>query len=289
MQQDTARPTRGFTARPAPAGRCTHSRESLAAAWDRETLAGPDPTGPGFNPRAGTAARPELSTPPAPGLARFKLGSARGSRGTCSGGPRFPPVTQRPSPHGTGLAACPVDPLTQRLEGRGMGRSGAGGMPGRTHFVRVRTQPWRHRYRLSGARTSVFHGLAHFQGMKCQKRAENGLRSENRPPRGPPAGSPTTAPRRPCARPAAMPGYFTWGRVLHVHGIRERLGCRSSPGAPRGGGERKSNQAPPRRGVTEHLRRLLPPVPAKPHTSGGPPVEYSQLIAAGTTPRRSGG
>ena len=47
------------------------------------------------------------------GLARFKLGSA--------GGP-------------AGLAACPVDPLTQRLEGPGTGRSGAGWMPGRTHF-----------------------------------------------------------------------------------------------------------------------------------------------------------
>ena len=55
-------------------------------------------------------------------------GWPRGSLG------RFPPVTQRPSPHGTGLAACPVDPLTQRLEGPGTGRSGAGGMPGRVHF-----------------------------------------------------------------------------------------------------------------------------------------------------------
>ena len=47
---------------------------------------------------------------------------------------RFPTVTQRPPPHGTGLAACRVDPLTQRLEGPGTGRSGAEGMPGRTHF-----------------------------------------------------------------------------------------------------------------------------------------------------------
>ena len=47
---------------------------------------------------------------------------------------RFPTVTQRPPPHGTGLAACRVDPLTQRLEGPGTSRTGAEGMPGRTHF-----------------------------------------------------------------------------------------------------------------------------------------------------------
>ena len=115
--------------RPVPAarrfaGRCAHSLAPLAAAWDRETQAGPDPTGPGFNPRAGTAARPGLSTPPAPGAGPLQVGKRQGVQ----------PVTQRPSPHGTGLAACPVDPLTQRLDGPGTGRSGAGWMPGRTHF-----------------------------------------------------------------------------------------------------------------------------------------------------------
>ena len=52
-------------------------------------------------------------TPEVRGSTRVQGPLQVGKRRGGSGGPRFPPVTQRPSPHGTGQAACPVDPLTQ--------------------------------------------------------------------------------------------------------------------------------------------------------------------------------
>ena len=119
--------------RPAPAGRCAHSRERNAAAGCPSRRPGIEKPRPDQTPQVRGLTR--VQGPPHAldcqhrqprGLARFKLGSGTPRR--------FPTVTQRPSPHGTGLAACPVDPLTQWLEGPGTGRSGAGGMPGRTHF-----------------------------------------------------------------------------------------------------------------------------------------------------------
>ena len=113
------------------------------------------------DPRAGTAARPGLSTPPAPGAGPLQVWKRQGVQ----------PVTQRPPPHGTGLAACPVDPLTQRLEGPGTGRSGAGWMPGRTHF-RPGHGPGAAVRGSQGPAAAFFSVCPTFQGMKCPKRAE---------------------------------------------------------------------------------------------------------------------
>ena len=45
-------------------------------------------------------------------------------------------------------------------------------------------RPWCRRWRLSGAHSSAFLGLAHFQGHETPKRAENGLASAATPPCG---------------------------------------------------------------------------------------------------------
>ena len=108
----------------------------------------------------------------------------------------------------------------------------------------------------------------HFQGMKCQKGLK---RSPERKQAscGPPAGSPGAAPFSPvraAGRKAA-----------------------TSPGAERGttprrtGGDRNPANAGAPQDVLDlqHKNHL-------PRASGGEPVEYSQLIAAGTTPRASG-
>ena len=108
----------------------------------------------------------------------------------------------------------------------------------------------------------------HFQGMKCQKGLK---RSPERKQAscGPPAGSPGAAPFSP------------------VRAAGRKAG--TSPGAERGttprrtGGDRNPANAGAPQDVLDlqHKNHL-------PRASGGEPVEYSQLIAAGTTPRASG-
>ena len=104
-----------------------------------------------------------------------------------------------------GLAACPVDPLTQRLEGPGTGRSGAGWMPGRTHF---RPGP-SHSTAVGGSQgpaAAFFAARPASKGHNAPKRSLNRSRAENRPPAAHPRVLPAPRPSRPCARPAARPG-----------------------------------------------------------------------------------
>ena len=197
------------------------------------------------DPRAGTAARPGSSTPPAPGAGPLQVGKRQG----------VPRDLFRRDP----LPAC--HPAA----------GGAGNGPVRRWVdawedsFPARTQPWRRGWRLSGARSGVFRGPARFQGMKCPKRAENGLRSENRRPAAHPRVLPAPRPSRPCARPAARPGLPPAIR-------RAPRGCAPLRGAP--GGEiqpdpaasgvhraftarptTRSSQAPRQRGCTG---RVLP-------------------------------